>query len=156
MTLSVRQLKFVEGVALGKSHAEAARAAGYSPQYARRAAERLPKCKGVQDAIEATRERNLKASEWDAVRFLREVERGMKVAEEKGQMTAYANLVQTLGKATGLLIDRMDINHRGVDLVAALAEARARAFMPRDERGQIVDTTFTEVPADPARRLLED
>jgi phage terminase small subunit len=153
MTLSVRQLKFVEGVALGKSHAEAARAAGYSPQYARRAAERVLKSKGVQEAIETTRERNRKNSEWTADRYLRELERGAKVAEEKDQMTAYASLMQTLGKATGLLIDRMDINHRGVDLVAAINEARARVVR---HAPPAIDTTFTEVPADPARKLLED
>lgn len=166
MALSTRQLKFVEGVALGKSAAESARAAGYSKHYARRAATNLLKSKEVDQAIADMRDQICRDLQLMIERYMAELTEGARLSKEAKQFTAAARYDELRGKLTGFLVDKVHLLHQNIDIRAALQEARSRVLpqidhdtgastsLPHINGPPVIDAEFS--PADPLTTLFEE
>lgn len=137
--LSIKQQMYVRHVVTGgRSAAEAARLAGYSAEYAKRAAQYLGRNAKVKAAIDAARAELRSETGLTAVRYMQELDELLLEARSAKQYTAASSLAQLKGKVAGLLVDRVQLDTR-VDISGALLEARKRALPPLCNPQQIVD-----------------
>ena len=129
-----RQRKFIEAVAAGLPAQEAARRAGYSPAYSRKAS-RLLRCHAVAAAVADIRERACAAAAYDVTVAMKEAESAATFARVNKNSMALVKAYELRAKLSGLLIDRVEI--ATVDLTDALsrAEQRISASMQTIEPG---------------------
>jgi hypothetical protein len=141
--LTERQAYFVAELAKGVSAPEAARRAGYSTSYAKKASAELLEKPAVKAAVAAIRGRINAEAEITAKSMQDAILADMDWAREKGNPMAVMKGHEMRAKLGGLMSDRLniDVNNR-FDLVGAIDEARARVGRPPL---RIVDTTATEV-----------
>lgn len=145
--LSPQQLSFVGGYALGKSAAEAARLAGYRPQYAKRAADKLLNNPAVKAAVDEVRARIRDETMVTAERLMGKLEDALGRAIDAKQFTAVARILELQGKLSGVLIERMHHLHEQIDVAGALADARGRV---EQHRKQLQHVAVIDVEAEPA------
>ena len=127
--LNPKQLLFVRHyVAGGHTAAQAARMAGYSEQYAKRAAQYLNKNSKLKAAIKEAQADIRDETGLTAQRYLRKLETALAQATEAKQFTAVSSLLQLQGKVAGLLIEKIQVET--VDIGTALIEARKRVAVP--------------------------
>ncbi len=145
--INPKQQMFVRHfVAGGNSAAEAARLAGYSPQYAKRAAQYLNKNAKLKAAIAAAQADIRSETGLTAAKFMRKLEDALNRAYSVNQMTAAASLLQLQGKVAGLLVDRVQVET--IDISGALIEARRRGSLI-SALAKPQDAVFEEVSEPP-------
>ena len=122
--LNDRQRRFVGLVASGQSLAEAARSAGFSRSYARKANHLLMKHPAIARAIAAIRAEARTASAYTVIQCMREANDAAAFAKANKQSMALVRAVELRARLSGLLIDRVEVVN--VDLRGALERAESR------------------------------
>lgn len=132
--LSVSEVRFVSEIALGKSGAEAARAAGYS---SRNAATRLMHRPEIVAAIEAEKAKIREHTLYDVDKAMAETDKAIEMSRETRNPAAMVKAIELRAKLNGLLVDRRADVTDDLNLAEALAAAkrRAPASMGNLERG---------------------
>ncbi|MDY0872824.1 terminase small subunit [Dongia rigui] len=142
--LTPQQDKFVDLVVGGMNASQAAREAGYSKEYARRAADKLirnntriraaidKRRQVLRDSMAITRENRVKSILED-----------MELARQHKNMNAVMKGQEIVAKMGGLMIDKVEMTQ--VSVIEALAAARARVQRPA--------LPVIDVPAEPARAI---
>jgi hypothetical protein len=128
--LNDRQRRFVEFVASGLSLAEAARHAGFSGSYARKANRVLMKHPAIASAIARIRMEGRKLSAYGLSEAMREAEAVCAFAKLHKNAMAYCKGTELRAKLSGLLIDHVVV--ATVDLTGALARAETRLLKAID------------------------
>jgi hypothetical protein len=128
-TLNDRQRKFVEAIARGESAQDAARSAGYSPGYIRKAS-RLLKQPLIAKEVAEIREQGRTLAAYDLAAAMKEAEAVCAFAKQHKNAMAYCKATELRAKLSGLLIDKVEVVT--VDLKGALLDARTRVFGPFD------------------------
>jgi phage terminase small subunit len=156
-SLSPRDQRFVELYVLGRPATEAARLAGFKEGTARRAAWKILKRPEIAEAVKAIREDMRRVANEDRDTFIKELNFYIDESREDGERSAVMKGMEIKSKVMGIQQETTKHLHfhTKIDLRAAIENAKARVLKHEQAR-HAIDTTFTEVPADPARRLLED
>lgn len=131
-----RQRKLIEGAARGLSPQEAARSAGFSASYARKAS-RLLKQPMIAKAIEAIRAEGRTIAAYGLVEAMKEVESAASFARVNKNSMALVKACELRAKLSGLLIDEIHLKTESLDLRGAIEEGRRRVgwitVSPRQE-----------------------
>lgn len=143
--LGPRHTKFACAIATGKTGKDAAVEAGYAPKYAKVRASRLLKDPRISRAIDAIRQRGVEEAKYDLVRLIRTFEADRDFARANKNPMAAVKASENLGRLSGFLDHRIEVNVSYVDVAGALAEAKARALRPTVNDAETVD--FVEVGA---------
>lgn len=140
--LDPKRAKFVCARASGKNGKEAALEAGYAPAYAKQAASRLMKNPRIARAVDALRQQGVAEAKYDLVRLIRNFEADREFARSTKNAMAAVKASENIGRLSGFLDHRIEVNVTHVDVAGALADARARV---RDYlTGDIETVEFTE------------
>jgi hypothetical protein len=126
--LNERQRKVVQGVAIGLSPQEAARRAGFSLSYAKKAS-RLLKIPAVAKAIEAIRSEARREAVYGIQEHVKELDAAIVAAYSHKAMMAVSRLLRDKGECYGLYINRFQ--EVPIDLKGSLEAARLRVINPR-------------------------
>jgi hypothetical protein len=118
-----RQRKFIEAVASGMSAQQAAKHAGYSSAYARKAS-RLLKQPMVARAIEAIRAEGRTIAAYGLVEAMKEVESAATFARVNKNSMALVKACELRAKLSGLLIDEIHLKTESLDLRGAIEDGR--------------------------------
>jgi phage terminase small subunit len=124
--LSSKQAKFVCSHAAGKTGKDAAIEAGYAATNAKFCASRLLKNPRVARAVEAIRRQGVADARYDLNRLIHKFEDVAAFAIKTGNAMAYNKSMENIGRLSGFLDHRIEVNVVQVDIVAALEEAHAR------------------------------
>jgi hypothetical protein len=144
--LNPKQLRYVQRRVLGDNCADAARAAGYSKQYANRASDRVerqnPK---IREAIDAARERIRQETVYDGEKLIAETKAMVDFAREHKNPMAAIKGLELIAKLTGLLIERHQVET--INLVDIRAELERRRQFAFGGRVQVSDIPAAETAA---------
>ena len=121
-----RQVRFANSVLSGKSAAESARLAGYSDEYAKKAAAALLNQPAVAALIKEGQAELRGKTMFDLQQAIIESDSLIAFALSKSNAMAAAKLLELKCKLHGLLIERVQAVDM-VDIAGALSEARQRA-----------------------------
>ena len=126
---NIRRERFIGELATGQSAAGAARRAGYSEHYAKRAAHNLAKAPEVQSAVAEIPAKVREDAELTAEKYMAMLMEALGEAKSAKQYTAAAKLPSTIGKLGGLLTDRLAVLHGQVDLAGRLKPHRRTSMV---------------------------
>ena len=122
--LSDRQRKCADYVASGLAPRDAARKAGFSESYARKASQRLLKIPAIQQAVETVRVQGRTLAAYDLKTAMAEAQAVCEFAITHKNAMAYCKAVELRAKLSGLMVERVETVT--LDLKGALARAQAR------------------------------
>lgn len=123
--LNERQRKLVQFVASGMNTQQAAKAAVFSPSYARKSS-RLLRHPAIAQAIAAIRSEARTVAMYGVVEAMREASDAAAFAKASKQSMALVRAVELRAKLSGLLVDRVEVVN--VDLRGALERAQVRVI----------------------------
>jgi hypothetical protein len=121
--LNPRQRKFIEGLARGLTAQQAARNAGFSISYSRKAS-RLLKIPAVAQALESIRSEARAEAVYGIREHVQELDRAILAAYASKAWMAVSRLLQSKGECYGFYVHR--IQEVPIDLRGALEQARLR------------------------------
>ena len=123
--LNERLRKLVQYVASGEPVQQAARHAGFSPSYSRKAS-RLLKHPAVAQALATVQTEARTAMAYTVVSAMKEADSAARFAREHKNPMALVKATELRAKLSGLLIDRVELVT--VDLSGAIARAEGRVL----------------------------
>ena len=129
-SLTPKQTIFVEAVAAGKGHTEAARLAGYDGPTVNTIAYTLSVKPHVAHAITRARERYLATHEWSTEWWRGKLAYAMKQAEQAQDIPSTLRALELAGRHLGALEPTAPISPAAQTLLTMLAESMQRAQLP--------------------------
>ncbi len=154
--LSKRQIAFVAAYLECHEAKAAALKAGYAPSTAHVAGEKLMKKPLIKAEIEKERNKIRERTRYTVEKLIQKTDDAIEFARAKGNAMAMVKGVELIGKLTGLLIERQHVQTETVDLVAAIAAARARAALAAPRAAIDVDYREVESRAAPVIDIFEE
>lgn len=146
--LTTRERKFVAELLKGKSATQAAIDAGYSQRSAKYCARSLLHDNElVKVEIARIRQNLADSAEYNAERFMADLDRAIEFAEKTENANAFVNAVMAKGKHAGHLREKVDVTVERIDIGSALSEARARVLRPICDPRSVIDVIPVALPS---------
>ena len=138
--LTPRQQEFIRHFCAGGTAADAARASGYGPRYAKDASQKLLKKPAIAAEIARIRAEVAAKTTYDVVAAMAEADEGIRFSRETENATAMASFLKLKAQLMGLLVERIDqrqvgafrINISGIDSPPAVAPVLSAPVLAND------------------------
>lgn len=152
MALTAKQEAFAQAIADGLNQSDAYRRAGYSEaqlpatinNHAYQLAQDDEIVARVDEIKQAVQAAAIASRAWDLDKIVQESAINVQLGRDLKQIAASNGAINTIGKAKGILIDRVETKSTNLNLIAEVSSEELRAWV---EAGKLADVKMAELKA---------